>query len=168
MDSLEEVVASIKAEDFSPRQIKSDKTWKDIYAISEHIYAFDDSKNLYAWGRNDNYSLGLGIEYKDSLSVLTPAPVTYKKIVNDSIKKVNINYDNLKAFSPVVGGFVFLTKQGELWAAGKNFYMNAWFPLPSPRRIGFKSNWTKFHDFKNGEQNVLIEKRLRRNLGGRF
>lgn len=94
------------------------------------------------------------------MSVLNPAPVIYKKIVNDKEEAININLDNLKAFSPVVGGFVFLTKQGELWAAGKNFYMNAWFPLPTPRRIGFKSNWTKFHDFKNGEQNVLIENDL--------
>lgn len=153
-------VASIKADDFSPREIKSDKIWTDIYAISEHIYAFDESKNLYAWGRNDNYSLGLGTDYKDSLFVLTPAPVTYKRIVDEITENIPINYNDLKAFSPVVGGFVFLTKQGELWAAGKNFYMNAWFPLPTPRKIGFKSNWTKFHDFKNGEQNVLIENDL--------
>lgn len=153
-------VASIKAEDFSPKEIKSDKTWEDIYAISEHIYAFDDSGDLYAWGRNDNYSLGLGTEYKDSLYVLTPAPVNYIKKVDGDEENININFDDLEAFSPVVGGFVFLTKRGELWAAGKNFYMNAWYPLPKPRRIGFKSNWTKFHDFKNGEQNVLIENNL--------
>ena len=152
--------ASIKSEDYSPKEIKSDKTWTDIYAISEHIYAFDDSKNLYAWGRNDNYSLGLGTEYKDTLSVLTPVPVTYIKKVDGEEEIININFDDLEAFSPVVGGFVFLTKQGELWAAGKNFYMNAWYPLPKPRRIGFKSNWTKLHDFKNGEQNVLIENDL--------
>ena len=152
--------ASIKAEDFSPRQIKSNKKWKDIYAISEHIYAFDESKDLYVWGRNNNYSLGLGIEYKNLTFIATPTLVSFNKTVNGTVVTKNVNLDEIKDFSPVVGGFVFLTKEGELWAAGKNFYMNAWFPLATPRRIGLKNNWTKFHDFKNGEQNILVENNL--------
>ena len=150
-------VASIKADDFSPRQINSDKTWKDIYASSEHIYAFDQSGDLYAWGRNNNYSLGLGIDYKNLTFVATPTLVKFNKKLNGTVVTENVNLDKIKDFSPLVGGFVFLTKEGELWAAGQNIYMNAWFPLATPRRIGFKSNWTKFHDFKNGEQNILVE-----------
>ncbi|MDB4612063.1 gliding motility-associated C-terminal domain-containing protein [Flavobacteriaceae bacterium] len=150
-------VASIKADDFSPRQINSKKTWKDIYASSEHIYAFDQSGDLYAWGRNNNYSLGLGIDYKNLTFVATPTLVKFNKTLNGTVVTENVNLDKIKDFSPLVGGFVFLTKEGELWAAGQNIYMNAWFPLATPRRIGFKSNWTKFHDFKNGEQNILVE-----------
>jgi len=153
-------VASIKAEDYSPKEIISEKRWKDIYAISEHIYAFDQSGDLYVWGRNNDYSLGLGLDYKNLTFVATPTLVTFNKTVNGTVVKDNVNLDKIKDFSPLVGGFVFLTKEGELWAAGQNFYMNAWFPLATPRRIGLKSNWTKFHDFKNGEQNILIENDL--------
>ena len=154
-------VASTKAENYTPAKIKSSKNWKDIYAISEHVYAFDDNGDLYAWGKNDNYSLGLGIEYKDTSSVVTPTLVTYTKTIdgNQTIES-SVKLNEIKEFSPVVGGFAYITKTGELWAAGQNFYMNQWFSLTTPRRIGNKSNWVKFHDFTGGEKNILIENSL--------
>ena len=63
-----------------------------------------------------------------------------------------------KEFSPVNGGFVFINNEGELFAAGINFYSGKWFPLPRPRKIGNDNDWSKFHDFLGSEINILLEK----------
>ena len=118
-----------------------------FYAISEHVYAFKTDGTLWAWGKNKNFDLGLGFK---SEFVSTPTQVT------------GINKSEMKDFSPVNGGFVYIKNNGELWGAGANFYTGSWFPLSSPRKIGRFSDWKRFHDFIGSELNILIEKIMAR------
>ena len=131
-----------KAENFEAKKI--DVTgWSEVYAITEHVYAFKTDGTLWAWGKNKNFDLGLGFK---SEYVATPTQVS------------GVLKSEMKDFSPVNGGFVYIKNNGELWGAGANFYTGSWFPLSSPRKIGRYSDWSHFHDFMNSELNILIEK----------
>jgi gliding motility-associated-like protein len=131
-----------KAENFEAKKIDV-SGWSEVYAITEHVYAFKTDGTLWAWGKNKNFDLGLGFK---SEFVATPTQVT------------GVNKSEMKDFSPVNGGFVYIKNNGELWGAGANFYTGSWFPLSSPRKIGRYSDWSHFHDFMNSELNILIEK----------
>ena len=131
-----------KAENYEAKKI-NEEGWTDVYAISEHVYAFKSDGTLWAWGKNKNFDLGLGFK---SEYVATPTQI------------MGVNKSEMKDFSPVNGGFVFIKNNGELWGAGANFYTGSWFPLSAPRKIGRYSDWSHFHDFMNSELNILIEK----------
>lgn len=131
-----------KAENYEAKKI-NEEGWTDVYAISEHVYAFKSDGTLWAWGKNKNFDLGLGFK---SEYVATPTQI------------MGVNKSEMKDFSPVNGGFVYIKNNGELWGAGANFYTGSWFPLSAPRKIGRYSDWSHFHDFMNSELNILIEK----------
>ena len=131
-----------KAENYEAKKIDV-SGWSEVYAISEHVYAFKTDGTLWAWGKNKNFDLGLGFK---SEFVSTPTQVA------------GINKSEMKDFSPVNGGFVYIKNNGELWGAGANFYTGSWFPLSSPRKIGRFNDWKRFHDFIGSELNILIEK----------
>ena len=131
-----------KAENYEAKKIEVEG-WTEVYAITEHVYAFKADGTLWAWGKNKNFDLGLGFK---SEYVSTPTQVQ------------GVNKSDMKDFSPLNGGFVYIKNNGELWGAGANFYTGSWFPLSSPRKIGRYSDWSRFHDFMNSELNILIEK----------
>jgi len=131
-----------KAENYEAKKIEVEG-WSEVFAITEHVYAFKSDGTLWAWGKNKNFDLGLG--YKSEY-VATPTQIE------------GVNKSDMKDFSPINGGFVYIKNNGELWGAGANFYTGSWFPLSSPRRIGRYSDWSHFHDFMNSELNILIEK----------
>jgi gliding motility-associated-like protein len=131
-----------KAENYEAEKIDMEG-WTEVYAITEHVYAFKSDGSLWAWGKNKNFDLGVGFK---SEYVATPTKVE------------GVNKSDMKDFSPINGGFVFIKNNGELWGAGANFYTGAWFPLSSPRKIGRYTDWDHFHDFMNSELNILIEK----------
>lgn len=131
-----------KAENYEAKKIEIEG-WDEVYAISEHVYAFKTDGTLWAWGKNKNFDLGLGFK---SEYVSTPTKVE------------GINKSDMKDFSPINGGFVFIKNNGELWGAGANFFTGSWFPLSSPRKIGKYTDWSSFHDFIGSELNILIEK----------
>ena len=131
-----------KAENYEAKKIEVEG-WNEVFAITEHVYAFKSDGSLWAWGKNKNFDLGLGFK---SEYVATPTKVE------------GVNKSDMKDFSPINGGFVYIKNNGELWGAGANFYTGAWFPLSSPRKIGRYTDWDHFHDFMNSELNILIEK----------
>ncbi|MDC3368682.1 gliding motility-associated C-terminal domain-containing protein [Flavobacteriaceae bacterium] len=131
-----------KAENYEAKKIEAEG-WTEVFAITEHVYAFKSDGSLWAWGKNKNFDLGLGFK---SEYVATPTKVE------------GVNKSDIKDFSPVNGGFVYIKNNGELWGAGANFYTGSWFPLSSPRKIGRYTDWDHFHDFMNSELNILIEK----------
>jgi len=131
-----------KAENYEAKKIDV-SGWSEVYAISEHVYAFKTDGTLWAWGKNKNFDLGLGFK---SEFVAAPTQVA------------GVNKSDMKDFSPVNGGFVYIKNNGELWGAGANFYTGSWFPLSSPRKIGRFNDWKRFHDFIGSELNILIEK----------
>ena len=131
-----------KAENYEAKKIEVEG-WTEVFAITEHVYAFKSDGSLWAWGKNKNFDLGLGFK---SEYVATPTKVE------------GVNKSDMKDFSPINGGFVYIKNNGELWGAGANFYTGAWFPLSSPRKIGRYTDWDHFHDFMNSELNILIEK----------
>ncbi len=132
-----------KAENYTAKKIDMEG-WVDVYAISEHVYAFKSDGTLWAWGKNKNFDLGLG--YKSEF-VSVPTQVE------------GVNKSDIVDFSPLQGGFVFIKNNGELWGAGANFYTGSWFPLSKPRKIGNDNDWSHFHDFIGSELNILIEKK---------
>ncbi|MDC0001052.1 gliding motility-associated C-terminal domain-containing protein [Flavobacteriaceae bacterium] len=134
-----------KAENFEAKKIDV-SGWSEVYAITEHVYAFKADGTLWAWGKNKNFDLGLGFK---SEYVSTPTQVA--GVNRSQMKQVG-------GFSPVNGGFVYIKTNGELWGAGANFYTGSWFPLSSPRKIGKYTDWSRFHDFMNSELNIMIEK----------
>ena len=147
----------LKAENYILDSIKVNENsgnWKEIYAISKHVYAFNESGDLYVWGKNNKYSLGLGIDYNAQSFVSTPTMVDG---VSLSTIKGGSDGNIPTQFSPVNGGFVYIKTNGELWGAGANFYTGKWFPLSQPRRIGVKSDWKKLHDFLGSEKNIILE-----------
>jgi len=131
-----------KAENYEAKKI-SEEGWVEVFAISEHVYAFQSDGTLWAWGKNKNFDLGLGFK---SEYVAVPTKVE------------GVSKNDIKDFSPLRGGFVFIKNNGELWGAGANFYTGSWFPLSTPRKIGNDSDWSHFHDFIGSELNILIEK----------
>jgi gliding motility-associated-like protein len=148
--------AFTKAENFSVQQIKEETSnWKSIHAISESVYAFKADGTLWAWGRNDEYQLGIG---STSTYSADPVQIFYHSTDPNQEKGGPVLESDVKEFSPVNGGFVFINNEGELFAAGVNFYTGKWFPLPRPRKIGNDNDWSKFHDFLGSEINILIEK----------
>ncbi|MDB4062446.1 gliding motility-associated C-terminal domain-containing protein [Flavobacteriaceae bacterium] len=134
-----------KAENFEAKKIETEG-WTEIYAITEHVFAFKADGTLWAWGKNKNFDLGLGFK---SEYVATPTQVA--GVNRSQMKEVG-------GFSPINGGFVYIKTNGELWGAGANFYTGSWFPLTVPRKIGKYSDWSRFHDFMNSELNIMIEK----------
>tara|TARA_B100001173_G_scaffold218729_1_gene189177 strand:- start:1699 stop:14373 length:12675 start_codon:yes stop_codon:yes gene_type:complete len=147
----------LKAENYILDKIETNPnsgSWKEIYAISKHVYAFNESGDLYVWGKNDKYALGLGIDYNDKDFISTPTKV---EGVSLSTIKGGSNENEPTQFSPVNGGFVYIKNNGELWGAGANFYTGKWFPLSQPRRIGVKNDWKKLHDFLGSEKNIILE-----------
>jgi len=133
---------SLQASNYEAQKI-NEEGWTQLYAISEHVYAFKSDGSLWAWGKNKNFDLGLGTK-SDYVSVPT--------------KIEGVNLSDIKDFSPVRGGFVYIKNNGELWGAGANFYTGSWFPLSVPTKIGKYSDWSHFHDFLSTEQAILIEK----------
>jgi len=133
---------SLQASNYEAQKI-NEEGWSQLYAISEHVYAFKSDGTLWAWGKNKNFDLGLGFK---SEFVKTPTLVE------------GVNLSDIKDFSPVRGGFVYIKNNGELWGAGSNFYTGSWFPLSVPKKIGKYSDWSFFHDFLSTEQAILIEK----------
>ena len=131
-----------KAENYEAKKI-DEEGWIEVFAISEHVYAFKSDGSLWAWGKNKNFDLGLG--YKSEF-VSTPTKVE------------GVDRNDIIDFSPLRGGFVYINTDGELWGAGTNFYTGSWFPLSSPRKIGNDTDWSHFHDFIGSELNILIEK----------
>lgn len=131
-----------KAENYEAKKI-DEEGWIEVFAISEHVYAFKSDGSLWAWGKNKNFDLGLG--YKSEY-VSTPTKVE------------GVDRNDIIDFSPLRGGFVYINTDGELWGAGTNFYTGSWFPLSSPRKIGNDTDWSHFHDFIGSELNILIEK----------
>ena len=148
--------AFTKAENFSVQQIKDEtSSWNSIHAISESVYAFKADGTLWAWGRNDEYQLGIGTT---STIIKDPVQIFYHSTDPNQEKGGPVLESDVKEFSPVNGGFVFINNEGELFAAGINFYSGKWFPLPRPRKIGNDNDWSKFHDFLGSEINILLEK----------
>ena len=147
----------LKAENYILDNIETNQNsgnWKEIYAISKHVYAFNESGDLYVWGKNEKYALGLGIDFNEQDFISTPTKVDG---VSLSTIKGGSNEDVTTQFSPVDGGFVYIKTNGELWGAGANFYTGKWFPLSQPRRIGVKSDWKKLHDFLGSQKNIILE-----------
>ena len=132
---------SLKASNYEVAKIE-EEGWASLYAISEHVYAFKADGTLWAWGKNKNFDLGLG--YKSDF-------------VKDPTLVQGVNNSEIREFSPVRGGFVYIKNNGELWGAGANFYTGSWFPLSVPSKIGNKTDWKEFHDFLGSEQAILIE-----------
>ena len=133
---------SLQASNYEAQKI-NEEGWTQLYAISEHVYAFKSDGTLWAWGKNKNFDLGLG---------------TKSDYVSAPTKVEGVNLSDIKDFSPVRGGFVYIKNNGELWGAGSNFYTGSWFPLSVPTKIGKYSDWSHFHDFLGTEQAILIEK----------
>ena len=146
------------AENFYVKEIEDKSNWDEIYAISETVFAFKQDGTLWAWGRNDEYQLGIGKRTEDGGFEKDPVQVYYHNKDSNSTNKKPVLKTQIIDFSPVEGGFVFINTDGELFAAGTNFYTGKWFPLPSPRKIGTDSDWLKLHDFVGSEINILIEK----------
>ena len=147
----------LKAENYLLDKIETNPNsgnWKEIYAISKHVYAFNQAGDLYVWGKNEKYALGLGIAYNDQDFISTPTKVDGVSLSNI---KGGSNENEPTQFSPVDGGFVYIKTNGELWGAGANFYTGKWFPLSQPRRIGVKDDWKKLHDFLGSEKNIIVE-----------
>ena len=146
------------ADNFKVKEIEDKSNWDEIYAISETVFAFKQDGTLWAWGRNDEFQLGIGKRTEDSGFEKDPVQVFYHNRDSNSTNKKPVLKSQIIEFSPVEGGFVFINTDGELFAAGTNFYTGKWFPLPSPRKIGIDSDWLKLHDFVGSEINILIEK----------
>ena len=147
----------LKAENYFIENITPNENsgnWKEIYAISKHVYAFNNNNELYVWGKNENYALGLGIDYNDKDFISTPTKVEGVSLLD--IKGGSSESEDTQ-FSPVDGGFVFIKTNGELWGAGANFYTGKWFPLSQPKKIGVKNNWVKLHDFLGSQRNIILE-----------
>ena len=102
-----------KAENYEAKKIEVEG-WTEVFAITEHVYAFKSDGSLWAWGKNKNFDLGLGFK---SEYVAMPTKVE------------GVNKSDMKDFSPINGGFVYIKNNGELWGAGANFYTGAWFSI---------------------------------------
>lgn len=147
------------ADNFKVKEIEDKSNWDEIYAISETVFAFKQDGTLWAWGRNDEFQLGIGKRNEDGGFEKDPVQVFYHySDSSNSTNKKPVLKSEIIDFSPVEGGFVFINTDGELFAAGTNFYTGKWFPLPRPRKIGTDSDWLKLHDFVGSEINILIEK----------
>ena len=139
---------STKADDYEHKKIGTDG-WSEVYAQNEHVYAFKSDGTLWVWGKNSKYDLGLG--YKSDY-VLDPTQVE------------GVNKSQIKDFSPLRDGYVFITNNshpaggGYLFGAGNNFYNTSWVPLSRPRKIGTDNDWDFFHDFQNSWLGIWVEK----------
>ena len=85
-----------KAENYEAEKIDMEG-WTEVYAITEHVYAFKSDGSLWAWGKNKNFDLGVGFK---SEYVATPTKVE------------GVNKSDMKDFSPINGGFVFIKNNG--------------------------------------------------------
>jgi len=134
---------SIRADDYTHKKsIYGD--WEDIYAHSGTFYGFKKTDgSLWVWGTNQKYNLGNGKKSKFEI---------------DPVKIEGVNYDNIKDFSVHRGGFAYITKDGELYGAGDNFFTGGWIPLRNPRRVGTDSDWKKFFDSSSGRINLIVQK----------
>ena len=157
--------SSIKAENYlKPSRVLFGKDsltyknykWEKVFAISESVFAFKKSGEnsvLYAWGKNKDFNLGI----ENGIIIKKPKLVTVgeknKSIYLDEIKIT----DGIVQFKPFNGGFMYIDKTGNLWAAGENLFQNSWRPLTTPERINTDQKWKKFHDFSGADKTILIE-----------
>ena len=76
---------SLQASNYEAQKI-NEEGWTQLYAISEHVYAFKSDGSLWAWGKNKNFDLGLG---------------TKSDYVSAPTKIEGVNLSDIKDFSPV-------------------------------------------------------------------
>ena len=96
----------------SPTQVGTDTTWRSIGQGSYTIHATKTDGSLWAWGRNENGSLGLN-QAHDSISYSSPTQVPGSDWGH--VSKIG--------GGPSGYGYMFCTKaNGTLWAWGTNTY----------------------------------------------
>ncbi|MGY8793065.1 MAG: RCC1 domain-containing protein, partial [Gammaproteobacteria bacterium] len=99
-----------KVLDVQGQEVSSNQ-WTDIYSYSQQAYAFKlegNEENLYAWGNNENYALGIDkskSEYPNQIP-FESTPVKVENIVKSEI----LETDGELQFTPVNGGFIFIKK----------------------------------------------------------
>ena len=156
-----------KVLDVQGQEVSSNQ-WTDIYSYSQQAYAFKlegNEENLYAWGNNENYALGIDkskSEYPNQIP-FESTPVKVENIVKSEI----LVTDEELQFTPVNGGFIFIKKnvspnptdQGELWGVGENFYTGRFNKYKKPSRIGKDNDWVKIHDLRGAIKNILLKKK---------
>jgi len=166
-----------KVTDVKGQEYSSSNNWKDIYAVSQQVYAFKLENNkeyLYAWGNNENYALGINkpkSAYTNNIPY-EPNPVkvemTLPNGTSSGISKDQILVtDGELQFAPLNGGFIFIkknqspgdTSSGELWGVGENFYTGRYNKYKSPTKIGNDKDWIKIHDLRSAVKNILLKKK---------
>lgn len=132
-------LATFSGATLSPTKVGMFDNWQSVFAGYINTFAINNLGELYAFGLNANYQLGLG----DTTNRNVPT-------------KVGVATNWIKAEGSGDGFSIALNSDGELWAVGKNTAGQLGLGDTTQRtsftKIGSANNWI---DFATGWQHVI-------------